>query len=83
MHLPNLILDLTLILASAAVIGLLFRALKQPLVLGYIIAGIVVGPYFRFFPTVTEQDNIRILADIGVIFLLFNLGLFLCLYGLR
>lgn len=75
MHLPNLILDLTLILASAAVIGLLFRALKQPLVLGYIIAGIVVGPYFRFFPTVTEQDNIRILADIGVIFLLFNLGL--------
>lgn len=75
MHLPNLIVDLTLILASAAVMGLVFKALKQPLVLGYIIAGILVGPYFKFFPTVTEQENIRIWADIGVIFLLFNLGL--------
>ncbi len=74
-HLPNLIVDLSLILASASVIGILFKFFKQPLVLGYIIAGIIVGPYFKFFPTVADLENIQIWADIGVIFLLFNLGL--------
>lgn len=75
MHLPTLIIDLALILAAAAVIGIIFKFLKQPLVLGYIIAGIIVGPYFKFFPTVLEIDSIKIWADIGVIILLFNLGL--------
>ncbi|MBN8694531.1 MAG: cation:proton antiporter [Bacteroidetes bacterium] len=75
MHLPPLITDLALILLGAAVFGILFRFLKQPIVLGYIIAGVIVGPYFKFFPTVAEIESIKTWAEIGVIFLLFNLGL--------
>lgn len=75
LHLPELIIDLALILGAAAVVTLLFKWLKQPLVLGYIIAGFLVGPNFHLFPTITETDNIRTWADIGVIFLLFGLGL--------
>lgn len=74
-HLPNLITDLALILGAAAFITLVFKRLKQPLVLGYIIAGFLVGPYFEWLPTVYEQENIRIWAEVGVIFLLFSLGL--------
>lgn len=74
-HVPNLITDLTLILCSAAVISLLFKKLKQPIVLGYIIAGLLVGPNLKLFPTVVELESIRTWADIGVIFLLFSLGL--------
>lgn len=75
MHLPHLIIDLALILAGATLFGILFKYLKQPVVLGYIIAGILVGPYFQFLPTVVELDNIKTWAEIGVIILLFNLGL--------
>ncbi len=74
-HLPNLIIDLALILVAAAFVTLLFKKIKQPLVLGYIIAGFLVGPYFKWFPTVQEIENIEIWAEIGVIFLLFGLGL--------
>lgn len=74
-HLPHLITDLALILGAAAFITLVFKWLKQPLVLGYIIAGFLVGPYFKWIPTVYEIENIRIWAEIGVIFLLFSLGL--------
>jgi len=74
-HLPILIKDLALILGAAAVITLLFKKLKQPVVLGYIIAGLLVGPNFKLFPTVVEIENIKTWADIGVIFLLFSLGL--------
>lgn len=75
LHLPDLISDLALILGAAAVTTLLFKKLKQPVVLGYIIAGLLVGPNFKLFPTVVEVESIRIWADIGVIFLLFSLGL--------
>ncbi|HEX7844628.1 MAG TPA: cation:proton antiporter [Chitinophagaceae bacterium] len=74
-HLPNLIIDLTLILGVAAIVTVLFKWLKQPLVLGYIIAGILVSPNFTFFPTVIELDNVNLWAELGVIFLLFSLGL--------
>lgn len=74
-HLPHLITDLALILGAAAISTLLFKWLKQPLVLGYIIAGFVVGPYFHFTPTVVDKENIETLAEMGVIFLLFSLGL--------
>ncbi|MGX5817768.1 cation:proton antiporter domain-containing protein [Chitinophaga lutea] len=74
-HLPNLILDLALILGSAAVTTLIFKKLRQPLVLGYLIAGFLVGPYFDLFPTVREEENIKVWSEIGVIFLLFSLGL--------
>src|SRR5688572_9891274 len=74
-HLPDLIRDLALILIAGAVVTLIFRKIKQPLVLGYIIAGFLVGPHFKFVPTVADIANIEILAEIGVIFLLFSLGL--------
>ena len=74
-HLPILIADLGLILAAAGVITLLFKKIKQPLVLGYILAGVVVGPHLDFFPTITDYKSINIWGEIGVIFLLFSLGL--------
>jgi CPA2 family monovalent cation:H+ antiporter-2 len=74
-HLPHLIRDLGLILMTGAITTLIFRKIKQPLVLGYIIAGFFVGPHFHLVPTVIDNENIRILAEIGVIFLLFSLGL--------
>lgn len=75
LHLPVLITDLGLILAAAAVTTLLFKKIRQPLVLGYILAGLLVGPHIKFIPTVTDNDSIHIWAEIGVIFLLFSLGL--------
>jgi monovalent cation:H+ antiporter-2, CPA2 family len=74
-HLPHLITDLALILGAAAIFTLLFKRLKQPVVLGYIIAGLLVGPNFKLFPSVMELDSIKIWAEIGVLFLLFGLGL--------
>lgn len=74
-HLPVLIADLGLILAAAGVITLLFKKIKQPLVLGYILAGLLVGPHLDFFPTITDYKSINIWGEIGVIFLLFSLGL--------
>lgn len=74
-HLPQLILDLGLILGAAAVVTLLFKRLKQPLVLGYLLAGFLVGPHFNVFPTIADGQNITVWAELGVIFLLFSLGL--------
>jgi len=74
-HLPSLISDLALILITAAISTLLFKKIKQPLVLGYIIAGIFVGPHLSLTPSVVDTQNIETLAEIGVIFLLFSLGL--------
>ena len=74
-HLPDLINDLALILMSAAIFALLSRKLRQPVVLGYILAGFVVGPHFEFLPSIIDVANINIWAEIGVIFLLFALGL--------
>lgn len=75
MHLPNLIEDLGLILMAAAVVTLIFKKLKQPVVLGYLIAGFLVGPHFHFLPSVKDTANVTIWAEIGVIFMLFGLGL--------
>lgn len=75
LHLPVLITDLGLILAAAGITTLLFKKIKQPLVLGYILAGLLVGPHINFIPTVTDNESIHIWAEIGVIFLLFSLGL--------
>ncbi len=74
-HLPTLISDLAMIMIYAGIITVLFKRLKQPVVLGYIVAGIIVGPHFDFLPTAADKENIQIWADIGVIFLLFSLGL--------
>lgn len=74
-HLPALISDLGLILITAAIAVLLFRMLKQPLVLGYLVAGFLAGNQFDFFPTVKDVHSVEVWAEIGVIFLLFSLGL--------
>lgn len=74
-HLPHLITDLALILAVAGVTTLLFKKIKQPVVLGYIIAGFLVGPHVYLIPTVGDPEGIKVWSEIGVIFLLFSLGL--------
>jgi CPA2 family monovalent cation:H+ antiporter-2 len=74
-HLPDLIRDLGFILITAAVVTLLFKKLKQPVVLGYLIAGFFLGPHFPFFIHVQDKQSVHIWAEIGVIFLLFGLGL--------
>ena len=70
-----LISDLAVILIAAGIITLIFKCLKQPVVLGYIVAGILAGPVVPYIPTVSDPTNIKIWADIGVIFLLFAMGL--------
>ena len=70
-----LILDLTLILVVAGAVTLLFKKLKQPLVLGYIVAGFLVSPHMPYLASVVDKENIQTWADIGVLFLLFALGL--------
>lgn len=70
-----MIQDLALILVVAAAMTLLFKKLKQPLVLGYIVAGFLVSPNMPYMSSVTDLDNIHLWSDIGVNFLLFALGL--------
>ena len=74
-QLPTLIADLALILICAGVMTLLFKKLKQPLVLGYVVAGFLASPHMPYTPSVMDTANIKTWADIGVIFLLFALGL--------
>ncbi|MFY7929966.1 MAG: cation:proton antiporter, partial [Oligoflexus sp.] len=75
MHFPDLIRDLAVILGVAAVVTFLFRRIKQPLVLGYIVAGIIVGPYTPAIFSVKDTESIKIWAELGVVFLMFTLGL--------
>lgn len=76
MHeLHPLIIDLTLIAIYAGLTTLLCKKLKQPIILGYILAGLLAGPHFNLLPTVTDKEDLTLWADIGVIFLLFGLGL--------
>ena len=70
-----LIADLALILICAGVMTLIFKRLKQPLVLGYIVAGFLASPNMPYMPSVTDLENVHLWSDIGVIFLLFALGL--------
>lgn len=74
-HIHTLILDLTLITIYAGIMTLICKKLKQPIVLGYVVAGILAGPFFNFLPTVSDREDLTLWADIGVIFLLFGLGL--------
>ncbi|MDE5761680.1 MAG: cation:proton antiporter, partial [Bacteroides sp.] len=74
-HLAPLIADLALILICAGMMTLLFKKLKQPLVLGYVVAGFLASPHMPYTPSVVDTAHIQTWADIGVIFLLFALGL--------
>ncbi|GHT10239.1 sodium:proton antiporter [Bacteroidia bacterium] len=74
-HLPALISDLALILITAGVVTILFKWLKQPVVLGYIVAGFLVGPHISLLPSVLDNTSVEVWSEIGIIFLLFALGL--------
>ena len=74
-EIPNLIEDLALILVVAGIVTLVFKKLKQPLVLGYIVAGFLVSPHMPYIMSVVDKGDIHTWADIGVMFLLFSLGL--------
>jgi CPA2 family monovalent cation:H+ antiporter-2 len=74
-ELPAMIQDLALILVVAGIVTLIFKKLKQPLVLGYIVAGFVVSPSMPYTASVVDMENVHLWADIGVMFLLFSLGL--------
>ena len=74
-ELSPLISDLALILISAGVITLIFKRLKQPLVLGYIVAGFLASPHMPYTPSIGDLADVQTWADIGVVFLLFALGL--------
>lgn len=71
----KLVSDLALILISAGIVTIIFKLLRQPLVLGYIVAGFLVGPHLNIFPTVADIASIEVWSEIGIIFLLFGLGL--------
>ncbi len=75
MHLAPLIRDLALILGIAGITTYIFRKIRQPVILGYIVAGIIVGPHTPPVPLITDLPNIQVWADLGVIFVMFSLGL--------
>jgi CPA2 family monovalent cation:H+ antiporter-2 len=74
-QLEPLIADLALILICAGVMTLLFKSLKQPIVLGYIVAGFLASPNMPYMPSITDGHGVHVWSEIGVIFLLFALGL--------
>jgi len=74
-ELPALIQDLALMLVVAGIVTLVFKRLKQPLVLGYVVAGFLVSPHMPYTASVADTENVQLWADIGVMFLLFSLGL--------
>jgi len=81
-HMPAFIADLALLLMVAGVTTLLCKRINQPVVIGYIVAGVLIGPVIDFLPSITDTSNITIWADIGVIFLMFSLGLEFSLHKL-
>ena len=75
MHLAPLIIDLAIILGVAGIMTFIFQKIHQPVVLGYILAGVIVGPYTPPFQLVKDVPSIQTWAELGVIFLMFTLGL--------
>ncbi len=70
-----MVADLALILTSAGVVTVIFKLLKQPLVLGYLVAGFLVGPHLHIFPTVADTTDVEVWSEIGIIFMMFGVGL--------
>jgi len=75
MEIPALISDLAMMMLTAGIITIIFRKIKQPLILGYILAGFLMSPYFPLFMTVEDDAAIHTWSEIGIIFLMFHLGL--------
>lgn len=83
MHTIAFIHDLAFIMLAAGVVTVVFHLLRQPVVLGYIAAGVLIGPHTPPYSLVTDEETIRTLAELGVVFLLFSLGLEFSLRRLR
>jgi CPA2 family monovalent cation:H+ antiporter-2 len=75
MHAAAFIQDLAVIMLIAGIVTVLFHRLKQPVVLGYIVAGVIIGPHTPPFKLIQDEHTIQILAELGVVFLMFSLGL--------
>ena len=75
MHETNFLQDLAIVMIVAGLVTVLFHRLKQPVVLGYIIAGVIIGPHTPPFPLIRDEETIRTLSELGIIFLMFSLGL--------
>ena len=75
MTLDYLISDLALILIVAGLVTIIFKKIKLPVVLGYIVAGFLISPNFAYLPTVVESEDIHVWANIGIVFLMFGLVL--------
>jgi CPA2 family monovalent cation:H+ antiporter-2 len=75
MHLHQFINDFGVILLTSAIIGLIFKWLSQPVSLAYLVAGFLLGPHFPLFTTITNEEVVKVWAEIGIIFVFFNLGL--------
>jgi len=74
-NLPALFFDLALILVTAGLTTVIFKWLKQPVVLGYIIAGFLIGPNFEWFPVINDHTSVETWSEIGMVFMLFGIGL--------
>src|SRR5262245_43341253 len=83
MHSMTFLRDLAVVMIVAGVVTVLFHRFKQPVVLGYILAGIIIGPHTPPFPLIEDEKTIETLADLGVILLMFSLGLEFSLGKLR
>ena len=83
MHELTFLQDLAIVMIVAAVVTVLFRQLRQPVVLGYILAGVIIGPHTPPFPLIADAAAIKTLSELGVIFLMFSLGLEFSLRKLR
>lgn len=74
-HLPSLIQDLSVLLFTAGIVSILCKFLNLPQILGYLLAGLVTGQSLGLFPAITEEKNLQVWGEIGIIFLLFTIGL--------
>jgi CPA2 family monovalent cation:H+ antiporter-2 len=83
MHSANFLQDLAVVMMVAGLVTVLFRRFRQPVVLGYIIAGVIIGPHTPPFPLIRDEGTIHTLAELGVILLMFSLGLEFSLKKLR
>src|SRR2546425_2107150 len=83
MHIVMFLQDLAVVMIVAGVVTVIFHRFKQPVVLGYIIAGVIIGPHTPPFPLIHDEEAINTLAELGVILLMFSLGLEFSLRKLR
>src|SRR6267378_3731909 len=75
MHTVTFLQDLAVVMIVAGLVTIIFHRLKQPVVLGYVIAGVIIGPHTPPFPLIHDENTINTLSELGVILLMFSLGL--------